>query len=298
MTGSPVNRPDFIIIGAMKCATSTLHDQLKRHDSFFMTTPKEPNFFSDDMNYAKGTGWYASLFADAGPGQLKGEASTHYTKLPRYPETVQRMAAHCPGVKCIYMMRHPVDRLVSHYIHEWTQGVISCDIDQAVRSFPDLIAYSCYNRQIEPYLETFGPASVLPVFLERLRDRPDAELQRIFAFLQVREKPIWHADLISNVSAERLRVCGWRDALVNNAVLRALRRTLIPKRVRTAIRSLWTMKERPVLSSGTRQHVEGIFAQDLKLLGQRLGFDLDCRNFTAAVLSQKDIRWAGSSSHG
>ena len=43
-------KPDFIIIGAMKCATSTLHDQLKKHTSFCMTTPKEPNFFSDDDN--------------------------------------------------------------------------------------------------------------------------------------------------------------------------------------------------------------------------------------------------------
>ena len=40
--------PDFIIIGAMKSATSTLHDQLNMHDSIFMTNPKEPNFFSDN----------------------------------------------------------------------------------------------------------------------------------------------------------------------------------------------------------------------------------------------------------
>ena len=49
-------------------------------------------------------------------------------------------------------MRHPVDRLVSHYIHEWTQGVISCDIDKAINHFPELISYSQYNMQIETYL--------------------------------------------------------------------------------------------------------------------------------------------------
>ena len=62
MEKTGTNGPDFIIIGAMKCATSTLHDQLSMHNSFFMTTPKEPNFFSNDEIYANGFHWYESLF--------------------------------------------------------------------------------------------------------------------------------------------------------------------------------------------------------------------------------------------
>ena len=57
--------PDFIIIGAMKCATSTLHDQLAEQPGFVMSEPKEPNFFSDEENWAKGLGWYSGLFAAA-----------------------------------------------------------------------------------------------------------------------------------------------------------------------------------------------------------------------------------------
>ena len=57
--------PDFFIIGAMKCGTSTLQAQLARQDGVFMTTPKEPNFFSDDDIFAKGRAWYEGLFADA-----------------------------------------------------------------------------------------------------------------------------------------------------------------------------------------------------------------------------------------
>lgn len=59
--------PDFIIIGAMKCATSTLHDQLARQPGLFMSTPKEPNFFSDDEQWGRGLDWYGSLF-EAVPG--------------------------------------------------------------------------------------------------------------------------------------------------------------------------------------------------------------------------------------
>ncbi len=49
---------------------------------------------------------------------LCGESSTHYTKLPDYPETVSRMKALLPSVKLIYVMRHPIERLISHYVHQ------------------------------------------------------------------------------------------------------------------------------------------------------------------------------------
>ena len=60
-----IHRPDFIVIGAMKSATTTLHEQLARQPGVIMSRPKEPNFFSDDRIYARGWGWYSSLFRPA-----------------------------------------------------------------------------------------------------------------------------------------------------------------------------------------------------------------------------------------
>ena len=149
--------PDFIVIGAMKCATSTLHEQLARQTGVFMTTPKEPNFFSDDEQHERGAEWYAHLFADADDDALAGESSTHYTKLPTYPGTIDRMAETLTDrVKFIYVMRHPFDRMLSHYVHEWTQAVISCPLDDAVDEHPELIAYSRYAMQLKPYIARFG----------------------------------------------------------------------------------------------------------------------------------------------
>ena len=283
--------PDFIIIGAMKCATSTLHDQLNMHSSFFMTDPKEPYFFSDDGVYAKRGSWYNSLFAGAESSQLKGESSTHYTKLPTYPATVQRMVSYCPHVKCIYIMRHPVDRLVSHYIHEWTQGIISCTIDEAVVRYPELIAYSQYNMQIEPYLETFGNAAVLPLFAERLRLNPQTVLQSVFDFLGVKEEAVWHSNIKSNVSVDRLRNCAWRDAIVNNNVLQFLRRKFISKKFRTVVKNFWTMRERPELSPDSLKYVEAFFDHDLREVGDKLGLDLNCDNYREKILSLDKIKW-------
>ena len=71
--------PDFAIIGAMKCGTTTLAAQLGAQDGVFVTTPKEPEFFSEDANYARGMDWYASLYQGAAPGDLTGEGSTGLT---------------------------------------------------------------------------------------------------------------------------------------------------------------------------------------------------------------------------
>ena len=77
--------PDFVIIGAMKCGTSTLAAQLGAQDGVFMTTPKEPNFFSDDAVFAQGLPWYESLFEAA--------AEKH----PDKPIFVAVGAGHYPG---------------------------------------------------------------------------------------------------------------------------------------------------------------------------------------------------------
>src|SRR4051812_12488351 len=154
----------------MKSATTTLHDQLARQDGIFMSKPKEPCFFSDDDRWARGPEWYASLFEPAAPGDLRGESSTHYTKLPTHPRTIERMQAGLGGdIRFVYVMRHPIDRLVSQYVHEWSHGIVECPIGEALDRHPELIAYSRYAMQLEPYFEAFGRDRVLPVFFDRVR---------------------------------------------------------------------------------------------------------------------------------
>ena len=56
-------QPDFIVIGAMKCGSSTVCAYLEDHPDIFMVPRAEPKFFSHDENFARGTDWYESLFA-------------------------------------------------------------------------------------------------------------------------------------------------------------------------------------------------------------------------------------------
>lgn len=277
--------PDFMIIGAMKCATSTLHEQLARQPGMFMSTPKEPRFFSDDAQYARGIDWYAGLFADAPASALCGESSTHYTKLPTHPHTLERMRRHLgDDVKLIYVMRNPLDRLTSHYVHEWTQRVMSAPLESALDRHPELVDYGLYAMQLEPYLRTFGSDRVLPVFLDRLKAHPQAELERVCRFLGYADRPQWVSDVEpQNVSSQRMRRSPLRDAVVELAPLRWIRRRFVPRSVRERVKRLWMMNDRPKLPEARRQQLEMTFDEDLARLGAWLGWSLSCSNFAEAT---------------
>ena len=255
--------PDFLIIGAMKCGTSTLQAQLVSQSGVFMSTPKEPNFFSDDAVYAKGIGWYEQLFDGAAPGDLKGEASTHYTKLPTYPETLPRLRQVLKAPKLIYLIRDPVARAVSHYIHEWTMGNMSADIEAAFENHPELVDYSRYAYQIEPYFEAFGRDAIFLSTLEEMTRAPQDFLNRVGAFLGMEPPLVWQAEQAQvNASAERIRQLPFHGLLVDNPVATMLRRALVPKAVRERIRHSRQMTTRPTISSERRRILEAAFAQD------------------------------------
>jgi hypothetical protein len=255
--------PDFIVIGAMKCGTSTLAAQLAAQDGVFMTTPKEPNFFSDDAVFDRGIDWYRGLFAAAPPGAIKGEASTHYTKLPTHPETASRMRAVLDAPKLIYAVRDPVDRAVSHFIHEWTEGRMGNDPVDAFDRHPELVEYGLYAKQLAPFIEAYGREAICLTSLERLKADPQGELDRVCAHIEPALKPIWREDLgAQNVSSERFRKLPFHGLLVTNPIATALRRALVPKVVRERIRRARSFGARPELPPALRARLSELFAED------------------------------------
>lgn len=277
--------PDFIIIGAMKSATSTLHNQLSAQPGIFMSSPKEPNFFSDDDIYNKGLSWYSGLFSDASAGDIRGESSTHYTKLPDYPNTIQRLKAAIPQPRLIYVMRHPVDRLISHYMHQWSEGVISCDINQAIDRYPELVDYSCYGMQITPYLKEFGSEAVLPLFFDDLKKNKVKALNRVGEFIGCTEPLTWIDDLTQdNQSSQRIRRFYGYELLVNWKPMAWLRKNLIPQSLRNRVKKQFTMQQRPEISAIQLERITEIFDRDLKIVGDWLGVELSCDSFNKDFL--------------
>lgn len=259
-----------------------------------MSEPKEPNFFSDDAEYRRGTDFYQSLFAEAPEGSLRGESSTHYTKLPDYPHTVSRMKAFVPEARLIYVMRHPIDRLISHYIHQWTQNVMRCDVNEAIDRYPELINYGRYSYQLEPYFEAFGKDSVLPVFFAAVKTEPQRELERIARFIGYADPVVWKDNLgAQNVSSERLRRFKGYEVIVNSPPMAFLRRRCVPQSLRDVVKARLSMKQRPILSDANRSHLESLFDKDLKVLSKWLGADLSCETFDEKT-AMTSLDWAAS----
>jgi len=270
-------RPDFIIIGAMKCGTTTLAAQLGAQRGIFVTDPKEPCYFSDDTIFKKGPDWYDGLFAPAAPGDLKGEASTHYTKRPELPNTVERMKTALPEVRLVYMIRDPMARIVSHYIHEWSQGVLSGPLEIEIDTHWPLVHYGLYGWQIAPFVEAYGVEAILLTSLERMKADPVSELARVAIHIGLDGPVTWVDEReAENVSAERSRKLPMHGLLVDNPVATALRRALLPKIFRTWVRRTRRMKDRPEVPpekvaglcarfAADREVLSGYFPADLSL---------------------------------
>jgi len=275
----------------MKCATSTLHEQLARRQRFFMSEPKEPNFFNLEFHNRE-LADYQRLFAGAREDQIVGESSTHYTKLPTYQGTVDRIHQHTPCARFVYLMRDPIERMVSHYVHQWTEGQVDRSISDAVTSLPEYVAYSSYARQLEPYVERFGTDHILCVFFEHLVEDGEAELERVSRFLgdTSNEPFVWQNDVArTNVSKERLRKSRLREAVLSFALARKIKDAL-PSNLKERIKSVWRMEKRPELSQEAQALVTRVLDRDLATLGQWFGLELSCRNF-AEVARRTTPSW-------
>lgn len=294
-----IHRPDFIVIGAMKSATTTLHEQLARQPGIFMSRPKEPNFFSDDENYARGWGWYGSLFRPAGIEDLRGESSTHYTKLPTHPRTVERMLRDLPRLKLIYVMRHPIERLISQYVHEVTAGRVTVGLREALGRHPELTEYSRYGMQLQPFLDAYGFDSVLPVFFPRLVAHSQEELDRIGRFLGHDGPLRWDEELgPQNQGSERLRPSPVREVLVQAPVLTPIRQRVVPRRLSESLKGFWRARvEPPRLTPVLEERLREVFDADLAQVGSWLGVPLDCKNFHDQTVGHA-LQWAERQADG
>jgi len=280
-----MTRPDFCILGGMKCGTTTLAYQLGAQDGIFITDPKEPNFFSDEENFAKGMDWYTSLFADAGSA-LKGEASTHYTKWPVHPDAPQRFHAHAPDAKLIYMVREPVSRALSHMRHAWTQREMVGDFETAAREMEIFWQYSLYEKQLSRWLELYPKERVLVVALERMHHDPEGEFERVLKFLGADGAWVHDAE-DQNQGADRSRKLPMHSLIVDNPVAAKVRQTLVPKWVRNKIREGRQLKEMTVSDEAKTRFADNV-RDDIHQFGERFGIEgLAPETFKDKVLAQQ-----------
>ncbi|MBK8815983.1 MAG: sulfotransferase [Methylococcaceae bacterium] len=179
--------PNLFVVGAMKAATTSLHNYLALHPDIFMTRDpwKEPGFFVKELNWNKGWDWYSNLFSEAETQKFRGESSTDYTKSPHYAGVPERIHAACPDAKIIYIMRDPIERAISQYWWEVEFSAEGRNMPQGILENPWIMNASHYALQITPYLELFGEDNVFTLTTEALVKEPKQTLIDLFTWLGV-----------------------------------------------------------------------------------------------------------------
>lgn len=173
-----------LIIGAMKCGTTSLFNYLAAHPEVAPSRTKEPNYFSSDDFRPNDPQSYFSLW-DWEPGVHKVaiEASVNYTKIPTSPNCADRIVQFSDlDMRFIYCMRNPIDRIESHVYHGlyagWTKPIEAGISDHALN-------VSRYAMQLDAYAERFGRDRILLVVLEEFQKAPAEGLRRVCEFLEI-----------------------------------------------------------------------------------------------------------------
>ena len=233
--------PNVILIGAMKAGTTGLYMDLAEHPDVFLCGDKEPHALcSDQVLTEVGRRDYAAIYSAARAEQLLIDASTGYTKRPDYEGMAQRAAAVLPeDFKVIYLVRHPLERIISHYHHEFSVGQAGPSIDEAVQTCHRFVNYSRYAYQLEPWVEAIGLERIRVVKFEDYKDRRLEVIAELLGFLGLSPNcSSIDVDKVYNKSQGKpIRNQFW-SAIYANPYYRNWVRPLLPVKLRLKIRDL------------------------------------------------------------
>lgn len=148
-----------------------------------MSEPKELNFFLADRGWKNGLDWYRNHF-DAN-AKVRGESSPNYTAAPVLPGAPERMASAIPDAKLIFMVRDPIDRMRSQWIHNYSRHQTNNGLRDALLGEEIYVARSRYFFQIQQFLVHYPLERIMVIDQgELLKDRA-ATIRRVFEFVGI-----------------------------------------------------------------------------------------------------------------
>ena len=173
--------PNFIVIGAAKTGTSTLCEILSRHPDVYMYRAKETHFFS--YRFKNGFEWYKALFKPDAKHCAVGEGTPDYTEEPRVRRAAIRISKYLPDVKLIYLVRHPLKRMESHYVQLLDNGLDVGSFSEAVRNGGRILESSKYFNILSIYKEYHRKENILVIFLEDLINNKEQCIKDVLYFI-------------------------------------------------------------------------------------------------------------------
>lgn len=267
----PPGLPRFIVIGAVKAATTWIQVQLQANPHVFLPDP-EPHFFSSE--FERGLDHYRSFFADAPQGALLGEKSADYLA---HPLAAARIAELLPGARLVAQLRDPVARAYSDYKMLYRRGEARGLPGEYLAGLdnphPRFLNDGLYARHLRRWLDHFEHEALLIFLHEDVSSNGRQVVERVSRHIGV--EPFFDAELAlrkQNNSKERLLPLPLRKAL---APLKQAARPLRGNPTFEFVRGrMAKVVDYPPLEPELEQRMRDFYLSDITELEALLGLDL------------------------
>lgn len=285
--------PNFFVIGAERCGTTSVYNYLKAHPDVFMPEVKEPRYFSENsfthpyyesrrQSRVKDEQQYLALFESANGESAVGEASPTYLY---HPETPSRIQAVAPQARFVAMFRHPVDRAYSHYMLRVGMGTEPLTFEQAVEEErPHLdsvwdgerhyLRLGFYARGLERWLAVFDRDRFCTYLNEDLNRDARAVVSDMYAFLGV--DPAFEPPVEARFQMTGVPRFPLLEPLRRSKPLRRALKAVLPARSAAAVKTKVNrqMLHKPEIAPALRADLVALFRDDVLRLQDLTGHDL------------------------
>lgn len=263
--------PSFLVIGAVKAATTWISRHLRRSPAVFMPA-SEPHYFN--VEYGRGVDWYLEFFEDASESQIVGEKTADY--LPD-PQAAKRASLLVPNAALIMSLRNPVERAYSDYCMLFRRGSVSPRIedylDPSRAEFRRFIDYGLYHRHISAWLDHFPRERMLILTMEDVTRSPQESLDKIGGLIGIQDELM--------PPPQSRRVNDSREMFLPlelRILLAPFKRAVKPLRGNAAFERVRSTLARPItypkLDGELRQRLADFYREDVERLQTLLGRDL------------------------
>lgn len=200
---------NYVIAGATRAGSTSLHEYLGRHSEVFVPSTKELWFFNVNDRYGQGIEFYKNYYRHANPSQILAESTPCYWEYGRtyksrtefaYNEdqdAIARIHKHFPKIKVIISLRDPVERIKSIYLKNLKQGkldnqqlseIILYEIENPCRHMKNaLLARSRYDLYVENLLKVFPKNNIRFVVFEEWSKNVIPCLQELAHFVGIKD---------------------------------------------------------------------------------------------------------------
>ena len=211
--------PNFMCLGAAKSGTTTLYDILRQHPDVYIPAFKEPHFFDIPENYKNGIRWYEKNYFKNANQKIVADFTPSYFFDKEAPKRIFESLGG--KVKFVVILRNPVDRAYSHYLHSirdehenlsFIDSLISeKERLQTFEKEGDYLSYlrnsyslqGQYGDMLERYLKYYSLENFLFIhFEEGFIEKRDQTIQKVLNFLQIKNDVKLKIDLKSNPASK------------------------------------------------------------------------------------------------